>query len=52
MVVREFADDPWYQIGIVSGAISIEGITCGKELPVFYTRVEAYIDWIESKLQP
>ena len=48
LVWREYSDDPWYQIGVVSfGAVK-----CGsKDIPGVYTRVEAYLPWIESNLE-
>ena len=48
LVWREYSDDPWYQIGVVSfGAVK-----CGsKDIPGVYTRVEAYLSWIESNLE-
>ena len=48
LVWREYSDDPWYQIGLVSfGAVK-----CGtKDIPGVYTRVEAYLPWIESNLE-
>ena len=39
---------PYYQIGIVSFGLSQ---FCGKnKYPGFYTKVEAFLPWIESKL--
>ena len=48
LVWREYSDDPWYQIGVVSfGAVK-----CGsKDIPGVYTRVEAYLPWIERNLE-
>ena len=48
LVWREYSDDPWYQIGVVSfGAVK-----CGtKDIPGVYTRVEAYLPWIKSNLE-
>ena len=49
LVYREFSDDPWYQTGIVSFGF---GDQCGaKDVPGVYTRVEAYLPWIESNLE-
>ena len=45
---REFSDDPWHQIGLVSFGTKL----CGNGTPGVYTRVAEYMDWIESKLQP
>ena len=48
LVIREFSTEPWTQIGVVS----FGGNKCGtKNLPGVYTRVEAYLPWIESKLE-
>lgn len=49
LILREFSDEPWYQIGIVSFSA---GEKCGtKNLPGVYTTVESYLDWIDSKLE-
>ena len=49
LVFKEFTDDPWYQIGIVSFSA---GNKCGtKYLPGVYTKVESYLEWIESNLE-
>ena len=48
LIYREFTDEPWHQIGLVSFGTSI----CGKGVPGVYTRVAEYMDWIESKLRP
>jgi len=48
LIYREFTDEPWHQIGLVSFGTS----TCGKGVPGVYTRVAEYMDWIESKLRP
>ena len=45
---RVEAGDPWTQVGI----ISYGGRTCGSGTPAVYTKVEAYTDWIKSKLKP
>ena len=46
MFVREFAGDPWFQVGIVSfGLIK----NCG-DGGTFFTKVEAFLPWIESKM--
>ena len=50
LIYREFADDPWYQIGLVSFGTSVCGGKGG--VPGVYTRVAEYMDWIESKLRP
>ena len=48
LVFRQGSSDPWTQIGVVSfGAFE-----CGKEsTPGVYTRVEAFLPWIESNLE-
>jgi len=49
LVYKDFSDDPWHQIGIVSFSA---GERCGKKnLPGVYTDVSLYVDWIESKLE-
>ena len=48
MVIRELAGDPWYQIGIVSFGL---GTKCQKGIPGFYTKVEAFLPWIEKNLK-
>ena len=48
MVIREFASDPWYQIGIVSFGL---GTKCQKGIPGFYTKVDAFLPWIEKNLK-
>ena len=48
MVMRDISDSPWYQMGIVSFGTDN---TC-KRATRFYTRVDAYIPWIESKMRP
>ena len=48
LVSREFAGEPWYQIGVVSYGTG----KCGVGEPGVYTRVDGYLDWIESKLKP
>ena len=48
MVFREFSDDPWYQVGILS---SFTGKFDEKK-PGVYTKVEPFLPWIESKLEP
>jgi len=47
LVWRNFSDDPWYQVGIVSF-----GARCGeKDVAGVYTNVTAFIPWIQSKLE-
>jgi len=48
LVYRTEAGDPWTQIGI----ISYGGRVCGSGTPAIYTKIEAYTDWIQSKLKP
>ena len=48
LVYRELSDDPYYQVGIAS----FGNYKCGLEgIPDVYTKVEAYLPWIESKLK-
>ena len=47
LVYREFAGEPWYQIGIVSYGTN----TCGSGEPGVYTKVTGQLQWIESKLR-
>ena len=47
-IYRPKVDEPWYQMGIVSfGARK-----CGIESPGVYTKVSAYLTWIEMNLTP
>ena len=48
MIWKDYTDDPYYQIGLVSFGTK----DCAKGTPGVYTRVAEYMDWIESKLQP
>ena len=48
LVYREFADEPWSQVGLVSYGTSV----CGIGVPAVYTKIEAYLDWIESNMEP
>ena len=48
LVWRDFAGEPWTQIGLVSYGTG----TCGVGIPGVYTRIDGYLDWIESKLKP
>merc|ERR1711971_800211 len=48
LIYREYPDEPWHQIGLVSFGTSV----CGGGVPGVYTRVAEYMDWIESKLRP
>ena len=48
LVYRAFSDDPWTQVGIVSFGTG----RCGAGFPAVYTKVEAYMDWVASKLEP
>jgi secreted trypsin-like serine protease len=46
MFVRETSDTPWFQVGIVSfGLVK----NCG-DGGTFFTKVEAFLPWIESKM--
>ena len=47
LVYRAIADDPYYQVGIVSYGTKI----CGQGIPGVYTRVTSFLDWIQSKLR-
>ena len=46
MFVKEFAGDPWFQVGIVSFGLVTK---CG-DGGTFFTKVEAFLPWIESKM--
>lgn len=46
-VIRSTPDSPWYQVGIVSYGPNI----CGINFPGFYTKIKAFLPWIESKLE-
>jgi len=49
LVYKELSDDPWYQTGIVSFGFGDE---CGSSnVPGVYTRVEAYLSWIDKNLE-
>merc|ERR1719189_984003 len=48
LVFREFSDDPWIQVGLVS----FGSPDCGAGVPAVYTRIEGYLDWIESNMKP
>jgi secreted trypsin-like serine protease len=49
LVYKQFSDDPWYQTGIVSFGFGDE---CGSSnVPGVYTRVEAYLSWIDKNLE-
>ena len=49
LVYKTLSDDPWYQTGIVSFGFGDE---CGSSnVPGVYTRVEAYLSWIENNLE-
>ena len=47
LAYRAIADDPYYQVGIVSYGTKI----CGRSIPGVYTCVTSFLDWIESKLK-
>ena len=47
LVYRDNPKGSWYQVGIVDW-----GVPCtGKPRPGIYTRVSAYLPWIESHLE-
>ena len=48
LVYRELAGEAWYQVGVVSYGTS----SCGAGEPGVFTRVDGYLQWIESKLKP
>ena len=48
LVYRHRSGDPWEQVGIVSYGSQV----CGFGEPAVYTKVQAYLPWIESKLAP
>ena len=47
-VMKIGPDGPWYQVGITSFGTS----RCGVGDPGVYTKVTAYLPWIEKKLEP
>jgi len=48
MVFREYAEGPYYQVGIVSFGTK----SCGIGKPTIATRVTAFLRWIHSNLEP
>lgn len=46
LVYREFSGEPWNQVGLVSYGTP----ECGKGVPAVYTKIESYLDWIESNM--
>ena len=47
--LRRTHSSPWYQMGIVSYGSS----SCGKaDVPAVYTRINAFLPWIEANLEP
>ena len=46
LVVRERADHPWYQVGVVSFGDTV----CTRGTPGIYTRVEAFLPWIAQNM--
>ena len=48
-IYRETPGSPWYQLGIISYGT----FKCGREeRPGAYTKVESYLPWIVSHLEP
>ncbi len=47
LVYRTNVGEPFYQIGITSFGTK----ECGTGTPAVYTRVSAYLDWIETHLK-
>ena len=47
LVYRPTPDSPWYQVGIVSFGTS----KCGVGQPGVYTRLSAFISWIQSHFE-
>ena len=47
-VMKIGPDGPWYQVGITSFGTS----RCGVGDPGVYTKVAAYLPWIEKNLEP
>ena len=48
LLFREFSGEPWFQVGILS---SFTG-RYDENKPATYTKVEPFLTWIESKLEP
>ena len=48
LVFREFAGEPWYEVGLVSYGTR----NCGIGIPAVYTKVASFLSWIEEKMQP
>jgi secreted trypsin-like serine protease len=48
LVLRTGPTTPWYQVGIVSFGPK----QCGTGRPGVYTKVEAFLPWIDENLQP
>ena len=46
-VFREFSEDPWYQVGLVSYGTK----ECGQGEPGVYTKIQGYINWIGENLE-
>ena len=47
LAYREFAGEPWYQVGLVSYGTS----DCGIGKPGVYTKISGYLDWIDKNLE-
>ena len=48
LVIRYGSGEPWHQVGITTFGKTKCGI---ENVPGVYTKVEAYLSWIESKLE-
>lgn len=47
LAYKQSTDSPWYQVGIVSFGTRY----CGQGTPGVYTRVAAFLEWIESNMK-
>ena len=48
LVARDLSDDPWYQVGVRSNK---QGNKCKDNIPGVYTKIEAFMPWIEENLK-